>query len=281
HATGLYHYHHGYEAHQHPGGICPFTNEVWELAAPERPATLAEWEAQKHAADELAAIDDQTPENDDWKKARKSVANAKSGSSSAIPVATVAGGAALLGGAFAAARAKRKKEEEKVAESTGERPESLAKAPAPKQESPAKPLAETPKAEKDVPPYVPPADKSPEAVIPEGTVIGHDGLPWEREAYEREHQKPPIQPGSSQVATNFAEPKWGRLYSFCVDADGEEIHTLDCKDAFIQVNVADPTCPKLDCPVCKPVRPDLRWFEEYKKRKATWKEEEKKTGEAG
>ena len=83
-----------------------------------------------------------------------------------------------------------------------------------------------------------------------------------------------MMPGSGEVATNFSEPRWGRLYSFCVDADGEEIHTLDCEMAFIQVNVADRTCPKLDCPVCRPVRPDLRWFEEYQKRKEAMKRAE-------
>ena len=25
-STGEYHYHHGYSAHQHPGGVCPYTS---------------------------------------------------------------------------------------------------------------------------------------------------------------------------------------------------------------------------------------------------------------
>lgn len=27
HSTGEYHYHHGYPAHQHPDGVCPYENE--------------------------------------------------------------------------------------------------------------------------------------------------------------------------------------------------------------------------------------------------------------
>ena len=289
HATGLYHYHHGYPAHQHPGGICPYTEEVWELAVPERPPTLLEWEQQKHAGDDRAAIDDQTPENEDWKKTTKR----KSGSSAALPLAAAAGGAALLGGAFAANRARQKNKKAFVpvnradAVSTPPNPEPAAE-PAAETVNPVRdPSMETtlPNTEKSARTVTPgaetpaaanaqPADLSPEAVIPEGTVIGRDGLPWEREAYERECAKPPMMPGTGEVATNFSEPRWGRLYSFCVDADGEEIHTLDCEMAFIQVNVADRTCPKLDCPVCRPVRPDLRWFEEYQKRKEAMKRAE-------
>ena len=274
HATGLYHYHHGYPAHQHPGGICPYTEEVWELAVPERPATLLEWEQQKHARDDLAAIDDQTPENEDWKKTPRQ----KSSSSAALPLAAAAGGAALLGGAFAANRARRKNKKAFVpvnradAVSAPPNPNPV-REPSAETLPPKEAASVTPNAEiQDV--HAWPADLSPEAVIPEGTVIGRDGLPWEREAYERECAKPPMMPGTGEVATNFSEPRWGRLYSFCVDADGEEIHTLNCEMAFIQVNAADRTCPKLDCPVCKPVRPDLKWFEEYQKRKEAMKRAE-------
>ncbi len=247
HSTGLYHYHHGYPAHQHENGICPYTNKKWELKIPERPPTLIEWEKQKHSSDDVAAIDNETPDNDDWKKTETSAEPAAShtsgAASAALPVAAAAGSAAVLGGAYAAFRGKRKKKGESVPEVTSERETSAVSEP---------------------------EDSSPEAVIPEGTVIGDDGLPWEQAAYEREQAKKQKQTGSTEVPTNFAEPRWGKLYSFCLDADGEEIHTMDCELAFIQVNAADRNCPKKDCPKCHPVRPDLSWFEEYQKRKAAW-----------
>lgn len=28
HSTGKYHYHHGYSAHQHPNGVCPYENNM-------------------------------------------------------------------------------------------------------------------------------------------------------------------------------------------------------------------------------------------------------------
>ena len=83
HTTGLYHYHHGYPAHQHENGICPYTGEKWELKIPEKPATLEEWKAQKHTSDETPTIDNETPENDTWDE-----------SSEVQPVASASGGGA-------------------------------------------------------------------------------------------------------------------------------------------------------------------------------------------
>ena len=33
HSTGEYHYHHGYPAHQHPNGVCPYTTKTTETEA--------------------------------------------------------------------------------------------------------------------------------------------------------------------------------------------------------------------------------------------------------
>jgi len=267
HSTGLYHYHHGYPEHQHENGICPYTGEKWELNVPEKPATLDEWNAQKHSTDEKPGIDIETPENNDWETAGK-VADTgkKEGSgSSALPIAA-AGGAVLLAGAAAALHSRNKKNA-----GMPEPAEAVSSEPVHAPENQPEQTAES-KPEK---PAV--RDMSPEAVIPVGTVIGDDGLPWEADAYAREKarvEKARVekalteQPADRKVATNFSEPKWGALYSFCTDADGEEIHTLTCEMAFIQINAADRNCPKVDCPVCKPVRPDLSWYAEYLKRKA-------------
>ena len=237
HETGTYHYHHGYPEHLHEGGICPYTGKVWELKIPERPATLAEWQAQQHAKGEVAAIDNQMPETAEDQTAAAPQPEAQR---SAVPYA--AGGAlaaAAAGGAVYAARRKKKKDEEEPEVMTL-RSEAVASEP----EEPEK-----------------------ENVMPGDTVIGDDGLPWEREAWERYRARKKANPDDNTVATNFAEPKWGRKYSFCTDADGEEIHTMDCELAFIQINAADPHCPQKDCPLCRPRRPDLRWYEAMRAKK--------------
>lgn len=284
HTTGLYHYHHGYPAHQHENGICPYTGEKWELKIPEKPATLEEWKAQKHTSDETPTIDNETPENDTWDEssevqpvasasgggAEQTTANAnsadtgdgKSTGSSAVPVAVA--GAAVLAGAVAFTRSRKKKAgEPKQSDLRTNEPE-----PAPARDAePEQAVTPEPEPEKVPEPEGEPDDMTPEFVIPEGTVIGDDGLPWEADAYAREKARGAT-PMDHSVATNFSEPKWGAKYSFCTDADGEEIHTLTCELAFIQINAADRNCPKVDCPICKPVRPDLSWYAEFLRRKA-------------
>lgn len=229
HKTGLYHYHHGYPEHQHENGICPYTGKVWELKIPEYPATLAEWQAQKHPEGETAVIDDETPEG-------AAAAESEKKASSAVPYAAAGGAAAVAAGAAFFARKRRK---DKLAE------ESVPPMTEPAGEAPA------PEAE-------------PEPEMPEDKVIGEDGLPWEKDAYARWQARKLSDPYDSTVPTNYSEPKWGRKYTFCTDADGDEIHTMDCELAFIQINAADPHCPKQDCEKCRPVRPDLRWFEKLK-----------------
>ena len=267
HTTGLYHYHHGYPEHQHENGICPYTGEVWELNIPEKPATLAEWEAQKHEKDELPGIDNITPENEDWKKGTtRSAANASSeGNVNVGANAVGVGSAVALAGGVAVGRKRKKKND--GAEAKAERKaEKTAEAPKPA-ETGENLANEEQIVEKVEEPQVDPL------AMPEGTIIGDDGLPWEKEAYERELARRKTNGNEHVVPTNFAEPKWGKAYSFCVDEDGEEIHTMDCKLSFIQINAADPFCPKKDCEICHPVRPDLRWYEAYKARK---QQEEKK-----
>ncbi len=44
HSTGEYHYHHGYSAHQHPNGVCPYENE---------PTTKIDWDYYKDKAQKL------------------------------------------------------------------------------------------------------------------------------------------------------------------------------------------------------------------------------------
>ncbi|MBQ8094385.1 MAG: YHYH domain-containing protein [Clostridia bacterium] len=260
HETGLYHYHHGYPEHQHENGICPYTGEKWELKIPEKPATLEEWEAAKHSADEKPAIDNETPENDDWKVETTSVQpsaadEAERQGTNPLPIAA-AGGAALLGGAYAVMHGRKKK---KAEPETGAIPPEVPVSDG-DEIKPDAAAADESRVQTD--------DGTPEAVIPDGTVIGDDGLPWEAEAYAKAKAKA-VQPGMDRpVATNFSEPKWGRIYSFCVDADGEEIHTLTCEQAFIQITAADRNCPKIDCPICHPVRPDLGWYQEYLRRRA-------------
>jgi len=235
HETGLYHYHHGYPEHQHENGICPYTKKIWELTLPERPATLAQWNAQKHEEGELPCIDNETPENGSE--------TGKEGAS-ALPLAAGGGAAAVVAGGIGLwAFLKRKNRL-----SADVQTEPRMKAEPQTNEMPQTPVREEAPLQ-----------------IPEDTVIGEDGLPWEKEAYALYMQKKKENPLDNEVPTNFALPKWGRKYSFCVDEDGEEIHTMDCKLAFIQVNIADRNCPAKDCEICRPVRPDLRWYEELKK----------------
>ena len=285
HATGLYHYHHGYAAHQHENGICPETGEVWELKIPERPATLAEWKAMNHTAkDDVAVVDDGTDamtiETGEEKKA------------SPAPYAAAGGAAAAAGlAAFAISRRKRKKNGTDGEGQPESAPKDAANAP---EEEPAVPESIIPEAEEEpdaagsaadagdeaaaVPEDMPgKADEAEDVLsLPADTVIGEDGLPWEREAYDRWCAKKKADPYDTSVPTNFAEPKWGRRYTFCTDADGDEIHTIGCELAFIQINAADPHCPKEDCKLCHPVRPDLRWYAEWKRKQ----KEQKPAGEA-
>ncbi len=226
HSTGLYHYHHGYPEHQHENGICPYTGTEWELKIPEKPATLQEWEAQQHDKTETPTIDNETPEDAANRWDDANKATEKGGN----PLPAVAGGAAAAaGGAVLIFRRRKRRLSEEAAVLQ----------------------------EEEV------VEEEPE--MPEDTVIGEDGLPWEKEAYARYLEHKAAEPNDTSVPTNKAEPKWGRKYTFCTDADGEEIHTMDCELAFIQVNAASKHCPKVDCPICHPVRPDLRWFEEAKK----------------
>ena len=233
HTTGLYHYHHGYAAHQHENGICPYTGQVWQLKIPEKPATLEEWEAQKHAPGEVPTIDNETPEN-----------GSTGASGNALPFA--AGGAVVLGGAAAWMASRRKKQNGQQIQAD---------------------IAEPVQAD---------GNASAEWSIPEDTVIGEDGLPWEKEAYDRFLTQRKTNPYATIVPTNMSAPKWGKRYSFCTDADGEEIHTMDCKLAFVQINVADPMCPKENCKICNPVRPDLSWYEHYRSIKKPTQTEDKK-----
>ena len=274
HATGLYHYHHGYPAHQHENGICPHTGEIWELKIPERPATLAEWKVMNHSAkDDVAIVDDGTD----------AMTIQTSEEKNDFPAAYVAaGGVAVAAGATAFALRRKKKKSgingKKQSDATPTATDSAS------DEEPvvlAENSEETDTAEEasavleDIPEE---ADNVPATLenagieaddplsIPADTVIGEDGLPWEREACERWSVKKKADPYDTSVPTNFAEPKWGRRYTFCTDADGEEIHTINCELAFIQINAADPHCPKQDCKLCHPVRPDLRWYAEWKRK---------------
>ena len=287
HATGLYHYHHGYPAHQHENGICPQTGEVWELKIPERPATLAEWKAMNHTAkDDVAVVDDgtdamavQTGEEEKASPAPDAAARtAEEKKASPVPYAAAGGAAVAAGAAAFALRRKKKKSGADGEERPDAAPEEPASAP---EEEPAVPADlteatdEAPAAPADIAEEAGEAPAVPESAgaeaedplsIPEDAVVGEDGLPWEREAYERWNAKKKADPYDTSVPTNFAEPKWGRRYTFCTDADGDEIHTIDCELAFIQINAADPHCPKQDCKLCRPVRPDLRWYAEWKRK---------------
>ncbi len=305
HATGLYHYHHGYAAHQHENGICPETGEVWELKIPERPATLAEWKAMNHTSrDDVAVVDDgtdamavQTGEEEKASPAPDAAAQtAEEKKPSPVPYAA-AGGAAVAAGAAAFALRRKKKKSGADGEEHPDAPEEPASAP---EEEPAVPadIAEEAEAAEpaetseeapggaaaeeipgetgDAPDGAEDAGAEDPLSIPADAVIGEDGLPWEREAYERWNAKKKADPYDTSVPTNYAEPKWGRRYTFCTDADGDEIHTIDCELAFIQINAADPHCPKQDCKLCHPVRPDLRWYAEWKRKR----KEQEPAGEA-
>lgn len=53
HSTGEYHYHHGYPAHQHPGGVCPYdkseTKATQLVRYTEEKDSTAEDETRLHA----------------------------------------------------------------------------------------------------------------------------------------------------------------------------------------------------------------------------------------
>ena len=282
HATGLYHYHHGYAAHQHENGICPYTGQIWELKIPERPATLEEWKALSHTSkDDVAVIDDETD----------AVAMEKGKESSSIPYVAAGGAAAAAGAATLVIRRRKQKKGEKDDtdyQEPSDQTECIAvdepvasDAPEPEFMPEEKEAVEAGYVGEEVvgsliddsagktpakPDNIVSEDKEKGMEMPDDTVIGEDGLPWEKEAYERYLAKKKVDPYDTSVPTNFAEPKWGRRYTFCTDADGDEIHTMDCELAFIQINVADLNCPNEDCKICHPIRPDLQWYAQWKKK---------------
>ena len=235
HSTGLYHYHHGYAAHQHENGICPYTGEKWVLKIPEKPAILAQWEAQKKRTEK--EIEEEFPLDPEVIFVNE--APEKDGVNPALPAA----GAAAVVGAGAFALSRRRKKQKQV--SHAQQKEQLREAQVPVLDPPQKPDDE----------------------MPEDTCIGEDGLPWEREAYALYLQRRKEDPMDNAAYTRFSEPKWGRKYSFCTGATGEVLHTLACEDAFLQINAADEKLPKEMCPKCNPVLPDLRFLEKARKAK--------------
>lgn len=49
HFTGQYHYHHGYPAHKHPGGVCPYSSGVKAATAPSpSPGARAAAPTERH-----------------------------------------------------------------------------------------------------------------------------------------------------------------------------------------------------------------------------------------
>ncbi len=212
HATGLYHYHHGYPAHQHENGICPQTGEVWELKIPERPATLAEWKAMNHTSkDDVAVVDDGTD--------AMAIQTAEEKKASPAPY-VAAGGAAVAAGAAAFALRRKKKKNGAGGE---EQPDAAPATAVPTPEAePAFPedIAEETDATEEIDAVdAGNAEEAPAApeeacieaddslAMPVDTVIGEDGLPWEREACERWNAKKKADPYDTSVPTNFAEPK--------------------------------------------------------------------------
>lgn len=57
-STGEYHYHHGYPAHDHPGGVCPYDDEIFREA---REGIEEDREAAKRS-------NDLSPTYDEWLK---------------------------------------------------------------------------------------------------------------------------------------------------------------------------------------------------------------------
>lgn len=54
-STGVYHYHHGYSAHQHPGGVCPYEDDSEDLFEDDDEfITFDDWDDSDYAEDEAA-----------------------------------------------------------------------------------------------------------------------------------------------------------------------------------------------------------------------------------
>ncbi len=55
--AGEYHYHHGYSAHQHSDGVCPYEDDS-DLTAAENNISFAEWSNTKKAKETTAEYND-------------------------------------------------------------------------------------------------------------------------------------------------------------------------------------------------------------------------------
>ena len=62
-STGVYHYHHGYSAHQHPGGVCPYEDDSEDLFEDDDEFIIFDdWDDSDYAEDEAAYWEEEAHE---------------------------------------------------------------------------------------------------------------------------------------------------------------------------------------------------------------------------
>lgn len=259
HSTGEYHYHHGYPAHQHIDGVCPYnfedqTNHNGGNSSKGSPAT-AEEDQEEYDSDSDNKID--------W---------------AAIILCIVACSWLLI---FEAVSFLFKKISDFFRSRKNKKNSSVTNALPP-------PTNLTPPAKSIVPNYRKTPMPQPKAEnSKEWAIVNNDHIP------ESKTEDPPIEE-FNQKAKSYCERKYGGKtkneiahmcgmpinayiskdnlpcsndpivqYTFYIAPNGKSFHRLEgCSKAFTKVNVASLSGLK-PCQLCNPARPDLLWYYKY------------------
>lgn len=206
-STGEYHYHHGYPAHQHTGGSCPYDFD----------------DKTGQNSGSSSSGDNKTSSNSKPNSSTPSAAKPPAKTKKSIDPTILAGAAGIL----SVCAVKYTKQRARIREERRRYEEARAKYTSLYGGKTRNELARL-------------------AGMPSKVIIGEDNLP--REAF-----------GS-------AVEKWGYNYTFYVSRSGKAFHgTRSCQHTATipknAVNLGDRT----PCKLCRPYKPDIKWYWEYRK----------------
>ncbi len=256
-STGEYHYHHGYPAHQHENGVCPYDYDDrtgWNSGSSSSSESSSETQSYIPSANEvhLNTPAPQAEEDDQkgsgravWKSVALYAAGGTAGISTICAVAT----------GKAAGNARREINEKdatmaQLQKKLNDKSDELQSVKLDLTQEHEKYERQRDSVDELLSFIIENGGINLDDVIPEGSSVGSDGLPCDAQ-------------------TSLILP-WGEHYTFFTTRYGKAFHAYGCKcityNSRIPMNALS-VKSMAQCQMCMPVLPDLSWYGKYLKLK--------------